>query len=1145
MDRTRFADALLYLLMLLLALPTAAFSQQDSSDPLGLVEQAVRSGTLTQQEVQEGLKALEKGRVPAAGVERFPQESKLGTLTRKEIEAGKKLLEQQQPETAETSPNVVYLYGNVVRPGPYDVQPDLSVSDLIPDSNSLGEDTYFGYALIKRYQIVGPDGEIVAETDMERIDAFYPSARTAKEVTLIPFDLGRLLAHKDKTQDIPLMPGDEIYIFSRSDIHELEASGTEPETEEAYDKYEMIKQEMEAAPLLEIFGHNLFLSPPSTFAPIAGMPVSNDYVIGPGDEIRVTLWGRLEESYLLTVDNEGGILFPKIGRLSVAGLTFSELKEMIRRKAEAITGVSVDVTMGRLRTIQVFVLGEVKSPGLYTVSSLSTVINALLASGGPTRLGSLRNIQLKRNYNVLATIDIYDFILKGDTSKDARLMPGDVLFVSQAGPMVSVSGSVKRPAVYELKDNATLQNAIHLAGGFAATAFNQRIQIERAYQNTSNIVRDITYDELKKEKPISLEDGDLIKVFSIIPQPLNAIFLFGNVLRPGQYAYRSGIRILDIVGDPQKLDRDTFYDYALVKRYKYDDMKAELIPFDLGRLLLLKDGSQNITLMPRDEIYIFNKSQFEDKPYAVVEGEVREPGTYIIDDMRIRDLILKAGDLTADAYLPKGEIIRIDETHKSRTLYFNIEAAMAGAPNHNLPVKSRDKVVIHSIWEEKWRETVTIEGDVNTPGEFLLTSDMRLKDLIFKAAHLTREAYLEVGHIFRTDPKTKEITIHTVNLKKALEGDFEDNIQLQDLDRVLIHNIWDYKEKYTVKITGLVRNPGDYPFATNMTVRDLILVAGNVRDGAYMDEAELARFEIVDGNRVETSIHKLNLKMVMADAPDNNLALQPLDVLLIKEIPEWWNKKRTVAISGEVHFPGTYQLRKDDRLSDLIERAGGFADSAYLRGTVFTRESVKALQQQRIDEMVKRLEIESTRLSSAEVQAAVSKEELAAQVEFISAQQLLIDKLKDTEATGRVVISLLPVEELRNSSMDMVLEDGDTLKIPKKPNIVTILGAVYNPTSLLYDKERPAIRHYLEATGGPTENAREQYMYVVQADGTVISKRKGSWWKDFEETKLYPGDTVLVPEKIVRPSYMRDIKDITQILYQIAVTAGITITQVF
>ncbi|MCU0594149.1 MAG: SLBB domain-containing protein, partial [Desulfobacterota bacterium] len=467
--------------------PLHAFSQQNASPASPSIppaaQQAVNQGVVTPQQVQEGMKAVERGQISPEAVKQLQEKAGMGTLTPQEIEAGKRMLEQVTKESAKPKAD---------EKAPAESKPE----EKKPATATLGDD-YF-----------------------------------------------------KKTPS--------------------------PE-----------------APSLEIFGHKLFSSAPSTFAPITSIPVSNDYIIGPGDEVKVLMWGRLDAFYTLEVDNEGVINFPKVGPLTVAGLTFGEIKELIRAKAESITGVNVNVSMGKLRTIQVFVLGEVKSPGLYTVSSLATVSNALLASGGPTALGSLRKVELKRHGKTVTVIDLYAFLLRGDTSADMRLMPGDSIFIPQTGPMVAVSGNVKRPAIYEMKDDRTLQNAIDLAGGLKPRAYNQRIQIERAFQNRVQVVLDISFDELQQKRPIPLMDGDLIRIFSIQPASVNAVYLYGNVIRPGEYAYETGLRVLNVIPDIQSLDLDTYFDYALIKRYRFEDSKSELIPFNLGRLLVSKDMRQN------------------------------------------------------------------------------------------------------------------------------------------------------------------------------------------------------------------------------------------------------------------------------------------------------------------------------------------------------------------------------------------------------------------------------------------------------------------------------------------------------------------------------------------------------------------------
>ena len=725
--------------------------------------------------------------------------------------------------------------------------------------------------------------------------------------------------------------------------------------------------------------------------------------------------------------------------------------------------------------------------------------------------------------------------------------------------MVSVYGNVKRPAIYELKDRRDLKNALELAGGLLPRAYNQRLQIERASGFQEQQVLDISYEEMTLKAPIPLQDGDVIQVFSILPEAMNAVYLFGNVLRPGTYAFKPGLRLLDIVPDVESLKKETHFDYALIKRYRREDMAAALIPFDLGRLLLSRDPSQNMALQPLDEIYVFDKFMFEEKHFARVEGEVRNPGRYLIDRMTLRDLMLRAGDVTKEAYLAKGELIRYDEDRRRQTLYFDVAGAMAGDPRQNLMVKHEDLVIIHSIWEEQWKESVQISGEIKKPGDYPITRGMRLKDLFFKAGKFTKNAYLELGHVYRTDWQTKEVTIRTFNVGKALAGKAAHNLALQDLDRVVVHDIYEYVERYNVSIRGMVGKPGDYPYAVNMTVKDLILVAGNIRDAAFTQQAELVRFDIVGGKKVEASVLNFDVLKALEDDAAHNIRLQPLDMVNIKIIPDWWEKKRTVTLRGEVFFPGAYQIRRDERLSDVIARAGGLTEHAYPRGAFFTRESVRVIQRERIGDLVGRLETELATFSSQEAQAALSAEDIASQQQFLAAQRNLIAKLREAKPSGRVVISMASPELLQGSTSDLVLEDGDVLSVPAKPHTVNVLGAVYNPTALIYDESKKELKYYLDMTGGPTENAEKDQMYVIRSDGTVVSREGGSWlgiswssrqnrwgfWGGFDETPLFPGDSVLVPQKIVRPSFVKEAKDITQILFQLAVTAGVLIEQVF
>jgi polysaccharide export outer membrane protein len=811
---------------------------------------------------------------------------------------------------------------------------------------------------------------------------------------------------------------------------------------------------------LPVFGQQLFSAGPTSFTPPSNMPVSTDYIIGPDDNIVVQLWGRINEQYTLTVQRDGSIQLPQIGTIQVAGLTYKQLQDRIKSKAEAITGVNVNVTMGKLRSITIFVVGSVKKPGAYTVSAFDTILNALIYARGPDILGSMRNIQLKRHNKIVTTFDLYDLILKGDNSGDVRLEPGDIIFVPKAETVVAIGGDVRVPAKYELKKNKILLNALKLAGNVKPSAYSEQIQIQRYLENKERIVLDMSLDELKKQKrPFTLQDGDVVKIFSVVKEDTNAVYLFGNTMRPGKYEYSSGMRISDIV-KTDDLKPSTYFSYALIKRYNPPEMSAELVPFNLGEALLKHNMEENVCLQPADEIHIFSKWTFEDKPAVSVTGEVRNSGRYRCEkDMRVKDAIFRAGGLTLDASM----------------------------------------------------------GPVN---------------------------------IFRTNPETREVSMLMVNLEKAVAEQENDNIILQNKDRLVVHSIREYNPEKKVFIYGEVKNPGKYPLTENMTIKDLVFAAGNLKESAYIYSAELTRYDTSEGNFFKTEPEKINLQSELKGNPDDNILLRQFDSLFIPAIPNW-QKKTIISVSGEVKFPGDYSFSEKGKLSELIERAGGYLPEAYLKGATLTRESAKATQKTTLDRLVFEMEQNLAEASAAAVSGALSAEDVAAARAAMASRKMLLDKLKTAEVTGRVVIKLMPLDKLKDSKYDTAVEDGDRLYIPKEPSVVHVMGSVYNPTALSYTRDE-TVAHYLALVGGPIENANPDDMFIIRADGTVVSKSQKSsqrirwdgagrkWFSGgFKSIVLYPGDTLLVPRKMVEISGLKLAKDITSIIYQIAVSVGV------
>ncbi|MDO8444812.1 MAG: SLBB domain-containing protein [Deltaproteobacteria bacterium] len=812
-----------------------------------------------------------------------------------------------------------------------------------------------------------------------------------------------------------------------------------------FDRYLSTASPLEVSTKLESFGYDLFAG--VDLASPKDLPVPADYMVGPGDEINILLWGRMNAQFNLTVSREGTIQFPNIGPLSVGGMTYEEVKRYLTRQAKNIVGAEINVTMGRLRSIQVFVLGETKKPGAYTVSAMSTLTNALMAAGGPTMIGSLRKVELKRNNKNIAAMDFYELLLKGDKSKDLRLQNGDVIFVPTVGPIVGIAGNVKRPAVYELKDDNGLAGVLELAGGIIPTAYTQQIQVERVERYERRIVIDINDRESGAVKNFKLQDADLVKVFSIVGKDANVIYLNGNVKRPGKYEIKKGMRLKDVIKDESELLDKTYFDYALIKRLVPPTLEVKLIPFNLGTLLFKGSQEDNMELVPQDSIFIFPMSFFKDRP------------------------------------------------------------------------------------------TVTIDGEVRKGGKFPLEENLTIKDLVLMAGGLTKDAFYDDLEIYKTDIKTKEVTLYKFSLAKAMDGDEANNVKLQDMDRVVIHSVWENVPKQYLTVSGDVNKPGQFPYAANMTIKDLIFASGNLLESAYLDEAELTSHTVKDGRLSIVSHKKIDMRRVMADDPAHNILLKPYDSLFIRKISEWKTEKY-VEIKGEAVFPGRYLIKKGERLSSIIERAGGFTDKAYLKGALFTRVSVRELQQKNLNDALDRLEQQMISQSSMAIQTSLSSEDALQQKAVAEQQKALIAKMRAAKAQGRVVIILDTLDKFRGSTYDIELEGGDLLAIPEKPNSIQIIGSVYNSTAFVFNPKE-TVSDYIGKSGGTTRYAEEKDIFVLKSDGSAVARRQSGMF--FMSSRLDPGDTIVVPEKVERIAWMKEIKDMTQILYQIAVTAGVLI----
>ena len=529
-----------------------------------------------------------------------------------------------------------------------------------------------------------------------------------------------------------------------------------------------------------IFGLEIFRSTAAErFEPATFGPVDANYRLGPGDQLVLILTGDVESAYSLDVNREGFVMVPQVGQIFVANLTLGQLEDLlytrlgrvyssIRRGAGATTRFSVSVT--RLRTNQVFVLGDVERPGSYMVSSAGTAIGALYAAGGPTAQGSLRNVQIKRGGNLVSTLDLYDYLLRGDASRDARLETGDIVFVPPRALRVRVVGEVIRPATYELKPGESLADLLRAAGGLRAEASRRRVQVERILPPTQRtasgrdrITIDLETDDLGNggAERIAMEAGDVVRVFRIAERVRNTVTVVGNVWTPGPIGLEPGMTVTQAIQAAGGPKPDLYLGQVLVSRMRADSSRFQLRATFRDSLGNVAD---DFSLVEDDLIEVFSVIDFRPDRYVAIGGAVRKPGRYPYrEGMTMRDLVLMADGLQESAYLKEAEVARLpnDRSGPSTAVTIRVpldssflfeqvgrDVPFPGGAKAGIELKPYDNVLIMQQPNWSLQRVVTVNGEVNFPGQYALTSrNDRLADIIRRAGGLTAEAYPE-GTVF-------------------------------------------------------------------------------------------------------------------------------------------------------------------------------------------------------------------------------------------------------------------------------------------------------------------------------------------------------------------------------------------------------------
>ncbi|QWV95979.1 SLBB domain-containing protein [Geomonas nitrogeniifigens] len=532
------------------------------------------------------------------------------------------------------------------------------------------------------------------------------------------------------------------------------------------------------------FGYSFFKRGKDTFAAQTDVPVGPDYLVGPGDRLIVTLWGSINGTHKLEVNRSGEIVLPKVGAVKVAGVSYGELPALLRGSvARLYKDFQLNVNLDKLRLSKVYVVGEVASPGDYNVSSLATVIGALSAAGGPTKNGSLRNIQINRNGKVVETVDLYDFFLKGDKGKDIRLQPGDTILVPVIGRVAGIVGNVRRPGIYELKGESTLKDLFALGGGANPTGYLQRVQLYRVEAHDKKVVKDFNLDlsgpaAEQQTSGIKMQDMDLVNVLPIDSVLRGYVRLEGHVLRPGDYALKAGMKVSSLLQGDNLLPQYHAGAAQIIRLYP-PDLHPEIVYFDVAGALK-GDPAQDVELKEFDRVKIFSREQMEETPVVKVSGEVQRPGQVrYLENMTVRDLLMQVGNVKLSAYLGSAEITRIKRDGGSVTSYsipVNLEQALKGGAA-NIKLEPFDELTVRRIpnWAEVTERYVTLKGEVLFPGTYPIYKGERLSSVIARAGGFTDMAYLKGARFTRENARK----LQQQRMDEALDKAQDQIIKLQ------------------------------------------------------------------------------------------------------------------------------------------------------------------------------------------------------------------------------------------------------------------------------------------------------------------------------------------------------------------------------
>lgn len=835
---------------------------------------------------------------------------------------------------------------------------------------------------------------------------------------------------------------------------------------------------------LRPFGEELFSGGVVPFSATSDMPVPLDYIVGAGDTIELRLFGKENKSFQLIVDRTGAVTVPEIGPVVVAGLSFESAgKALLERISKQKIGVEATVSMGALRSIQVFLMGDVNNPGAYATDSLTTVVNALLIGGGLKPTGSMRKIEIRRKGAVVARIDLYDAILRGGDKGNIRLQSGDTIFVPAVGRRVGVGGEVLRPAIYELAGEKTADEVIHLAGGMLPTAYAAQAKLDRVGQDGSRQVVDVALTSAIQRK-FELKDGDVLSIPSVVARWDKSITLSGSVDRPGSYEWKQGMHLASLIRSIDSLAREAYRPLAIIER---TDVSSGTHRFFTANLLNVIEGKTQEPLQAADRVIVLSQTDVEFLSSAnvqfVLSGRLPPEDNNGKTGVVIKDK--KTQDQAEQANLKSRALDAVDDRPKQQMPNLQ-QMAQANSTAQTNPMDP-DILLMSKQAQPECRGLVELSDVIHREGTER-----------FRAAILSSSGDSDKSHL-----------VKNVNCPKIFQ-------EVPDLLSFVLEN--------SITVRGEVKQPGVLPIPDGLPLEIALNARGGMTREADKSGAELSR---LSPGKLGRSVLKRHLVKPEEFA---KVTLEPGNLVLVrKRFSEM--ESGVVRLGGEFAHPGNYEIRRGEKFSELIARAGGITPQSYPQGTVFLRQSIKEEKKQYYQKAS--LDLQNTLLLAMTRNRAGGASSVDAGAGAIAMG--LVNQMRNMDPVGRMVVEADPTVLQVRPELDVVLEAGDEIFVPRRPSSILVMGEVLNPGAVQFQSGKKAA-DYVDAVGGLSQLADANRVFAILPNGSAEPVKMSSW--NFQPTLLPPGSVIYVSRDSLPTSNMDLLFLSLQVFKDLALSAA-------